>query len=178
MPLSALFSKVDRESYTDPDMPEYPGLYLAFHVLTAGEIMGATAGSAAGLAMHTVAHLRGKKSLPLAARMLRYAGGGVVFGALAATTMLTAFAITKENMDEDGIADRAFRIQANPLVQAKHSATGLSAMTLGLAAAVPAYFAPASLGGTAIRIVGGYGLGAAIGMLGVVAFARKEGEEQ
>ena len=166
MPLAALLEPVDRTVHGDPEMPAFPGLFLGFHIVNAGTCSGAALGATAGTVFHAMQTLRGTATMWLPTRLLRSSTIGVGVGVVFGTVALLHSAITKDNMDANGIADRAFRIKFNKMCRPLQVPSEVNGLTVGLLGAIATpLLAPPSLGSTAVRVVGGYGLGALVGLV-------------
>uniref|UniRef100_A0A7S2SI44 Uncharacterized protein n=1 Tax=Mucochytrium quahogii TaxID=96639 RepID=A0A7S2SI44_9STRA len=101
MGLKDLFCKKNEDD--DPSMPNYPGAFLMQHVAFRGMIGGAGIGAGVGL----VSCMLGRTKFR---RALLFPGHGMQIGATVAIATVLGFSIIKEDFDEEGVKDRAFRL--------------------------------------------------------------------
>ena len=87
------------------------GLVLTVHVVAKGTETGGVLGLGFGLAAALLTALAGGKGRSPAARLLKACELGVALGAVAGAVMVVAKAARDPSMTEDGVHDRAFRIQ-------------------------------------------------------------------
>lgn len=97
---------VRKSAEDNTDMPEYPGLYVTKHVLGKTAPLGFIGGSIIG----GVGAIFGRGGL-------KWSSYGLYAGMLLGGVMLTKNAVQKENFDDDGVKDRAYRLLYNDAVR-------------------------------------------------------------
>lgn len=89
---------VNRDSYEDESMPEYPGLFLGVHVVSMTSIMGSACGGAFAVGTKLAHRLRGRNSISFIGRLLRNTRNGVVIGSINGAAMVLGKAAQSEDM--------------------------------------------------------------------------------
>lgn len=98
-----LFREIDKEKYTDKDMPKYPARSLAFHCVFRGIMAGATVGLLSSPIYAKIAK-RPVLQVWLMTMPVFSAAGGLILG---------LYVAAEHWGDVDGVDDRAYRLEHN-----------------------------------------------------------------